>query len=479
MLTGNSKLVQPLHGNVSKMAGRNGPVGECAWSPAASESSRARKDRLTTSLAVIASAGANSIESAPRHAPASDSVTPLARQLMFPGYSMYVTEIETRSTGVTTGSGSGGVEPHAQASAEEFSLVDAGSETLTFLEYMDILKATNAQHLRSLAANGDRIELLKSNFKALKVTVSNLRVRTRELVDIEACLREHLGAGMAFSIGRGTSGKKRELQESEERFKSALSPLQEDAVSALREDCAALARLHVCSLTVQPNASGAIEFSWHPAPKKIADRDGRGTLTAGAHAPQPPLAVAKRGLHDGALTPSTGSVRAWAHSACARGLATASPILTKALREAAPDALSAACNIGEGMPVCGQVQKPIAIALGNLKQKVGGMLLELWEEKWMPTAKGVIAAEEQGAYLRALESRSDIGLTVMNAIFEPSTGDLLKLEGCVNMVRPNHLSSWRLENTRCAEAGGRNFPSPPGTCVDLLFASAFARLIYA
>jgi hypothetical protein len=326
---------------------------------------------------------------------------------------------------------------------------------------MDILKATDAQHLRSLATNGDRIELLKSNFKALKETVSNLGMRTRQLVDIEACLREHLGAGMASSIGRGTSGKKREIQAAEESQKRALA-FAGGCVSALRDDCADLAGLHACSLTAQPNASGAVDFAWHPAAKKISDRDGRGPLAAGPRAPQPPLAVAKRGLHDGALTPSTGPVSAWAHSACARGLATASPILTKALREAAPDALSAACKIGEGMRVCGEVQKAIAIALGSLKQKVGGMLLELWEEKPMPTAKGVLAAEEQGACLRALECRSDIDFTAMNVIFEPSTRDLLKLEGCVNMVRPNHLTrgAWKLHAVPRPEGEISRFPPP-------------------
>jgi hypothetical protein len=110
----------------------------------------------------------------------------------------------------------------------------------------------------------------------------------------------------------------RKLQAAEASFKNALSPLQEDAVSALRDDCATLARLHVHSLVALPNTSGAVDFAWHPAPKKIADRDGRRPLASGARAPQPLLAVAKRGLHDGALTPSTGSVGAWAHSACAR-----------------------------------------------------------------------------------------------------------------------------------------------------------------
>jgi hypothetical protein len=44
--------------------------------------------------------------------------------------------VVAEASGVTTGSGSGGVGPHAQASAAEFSLIDAGSETLTFLEYV-------------------------------------------------------------------------------------------------------------------------------------------------------------------------------------------------------------------------------------------------------------------------------------------------------------------------------------------------------
>jgi hypothetical protein len=65
----------------------------------------------------------------------------------------------------------------------------------------------------------------------------------------------------------------------------------------------------------------------------------------------------------------------------------------------------------------------------------------------MPTAKGVLAIDEKGACLQALESCSDIGFTILSITFEPSTSDLLKdLETCVNMVRPNHLSSWRLEN---------------------------------
>jgi hypothetical protein len=141
--------------------------------------------------------------------------------------------------------------------------------------------------------------------------------------------------------------------------------------------------------------------------------------------------------------------------------------------------LSAACKIAVRTPFCGEVQKAIGIALGNLKRKVGGMFLELWEEKPMPTAKGVLAVEEQGACLRALESCSDIGFTVLNVIFEPSSGDLPKdLEECVNMVRPNHLSSWRLENPSCAKPGGMYFPSPPTTGVDTLFTSAFARLVY-
>jgi hypothetical protein len=134
------------------------------------------------------SAGAHTIESAPRHAPVSDSVTPLARQLMFPGNSMHVTDTETMPTGVATGNDSGGVGPHAQASAAEFSPVDTGSETLTLREYANILKAINAQHLRSLATNGEHIELLNANVKALKEAVSKLGARIHEPVDIEACL---------------------------------------------------------------------------------------------------------------------------------------------------------------------------------------------------------------------------------------------------------------------------------------------------
>jgi hypothetical protein len=55
-----------------------------------------------------------------------------------------------------------------------------------------------------------------------------------------------------------------------------------------------------------------------------------------------------------------------------------SRILTKALQEAAPDDLSAAFKIAEGTPVCAEVPKAIAVALGYMKRKVGGMLLELW-----------------------------------------------------------------------------------------------------
>jgi hypothetical protein len=78
------------------------------------------------------------------------------------------------------------------------------------------------------------------------------------------------------------------------------------------------------------------------------------------------------------------------------------PILKKALREAAQDDLSAACKIAEGAPVCGEVQKAVAVALGNLKRKVGAMLLELWEEKPMPTTKWLLAAEEKDSCLRGL-----------------------------------------------------------------------------
>jgi hypothetical protein len=184
------------------------------------------------------------------------------------------------------------------------------------------------------------MELLKSNVKALKETVSNLTMRVRDLVASEACLREQLGAGIAVAIGLGTGGKNHKLQAAEEILKSALSPLKEYAVSALRNDCAALSRLRVHSLAVLPNPSGDVNFVWYPAPKKIADRDGRGPLAAGA--PLLPLAVAKRGLHYGALTPSTGSVSALAHFASARDLAMESPILTEALREAAPYDLSPA-----------------------------------------------------------------------------------------------------------------------------------------
>jgi hypothetical protein len=196
-------------------------------------------------------------------------------------------------------------------------------------EYSNTLKATNAQHHRSLTMNREHIELLKSNVKALKETISKLETRVHELLESEACLREQLGAGVAVAVGRGAGGKKRKLQAAEESFKSALLPLQEDAVSALRDYCAALARLHVHSLAALPNAPGAFDLAWPPVPKKIADRDGRGPLAAGARAPQLPLAVAKRGLHDGALTPSTGSVSAWARSARSRGLAMELPLLKK------------------------------------------------------------------------------------------------------------------------------------------------------
>jgi hypothetical protein len=77
---------------------------------------------------------------------------------------------------------------------------------VTLREYTNTLKATNAQHLRSLATNRDHIELLKTYVTALKETVSSLTTRVRELVESEACLREQLGAGVAVAMGRGTGG---------------------------------------------------------------------------------------------------------------------------------------------------------------------------------------------------------------------------------------------------------------------------------
>jgi hypothetical protein len=92
-LTGDRELAQRQHGKISKTAATNGAAAECAESPAAPESSRARNDRLA-------------IESNPRHAPVADSVTPLARQVLFPANSMHVTDTDTMPSGVATGNGS-------------------------------------------------------------------------------------------------------------------------------------------------------------------------------------------------------------------------------------------------------------------------------------------------------------------------------------------------------------------------------------